>query len=1116
MKRSVLLSILVLCSASYSYAQQEKTLNIALIADKAGGLDKSPLISLLEVRLSQKANIKLLERAQIDKILQEQQLTAAGLLDRNNTIKLGQILRADAFVIISSENTIQQTSGNTPTASTAATGEPNKPTGSLIRVRLTETAHGLRLSDRFEQLDNSKLDEIAEAISKNIDVVIGKLSLPAGQAIPVGIVDIHRVQLGEKHKILERALPVLLSVRLALEPKIIMLEREDLKTLLNEKFMTQGDDSKFWGSAVLIEGNLQPKNGDIEMTFSLRRVGEGTKSFTVPIDPNEPSVAINKAAADIVQEILNAPPSAQWQLAQEAEHFYQQGRMLAAHNRIEDAIIPLETAYALQPHNINYIANVFEQVWDIRRTNENILRGIEVGIRTSGKLGICPYSDIEIAEFASVLVRRICDGYDKGQLSAYDIGNTIWLKYFQIHPNGTAFTLGQRYYFSSTVSIATEQVRLKNRETRKTIIEILDKSLKNLEQNPPRNPAQRITDIPLRRAQLVWLSTDEPNELMANIKKAFAELIMPPKMGGKIQSESDRYSACGTLLGLGGPLILTSSVLEVSHLKGSSEKFMQLWQEYLKELAEVDDFVLKINSITYMLRQVPNSQDEKDALVQYYYKAIAVLDEELKKPNKTFSTYDITQLKIRLFDNVSMPLRQVIGTNSSVEIWKEFCGYLIEQKDIDSLVKIFSAWRLPNSLGMGPGPNPELHSQYYLLLERVAEILKTRTGDKQTIITLNNIKHIQAVIRGRFPYSNFPQTAPTLPVKILLTKQDLLQNMQYNLNNSIRSFGVTLKDEVLWITLILGGNGNRDSEGNIQWPSIIAVAGFNLSKNKLITLWQSEISFSQPSSSGTLVFCSESSYLCTNRGGIVELPSSLVDGHKILKNPKVLTQKDGLPSLSVTSIAQDGDKIWVAYGGVREESGLSLYDTKTGKWETIFCSTLKDNPPFSAGQPYQIGSMIYVQPNKLYFYASGMKQSERGFWRMDTNTHELKYISSIQGELTDDLGANLWLKRMNPRSRTYGLREDMFLTDSFLSNVTLGPYVTQGNLDLSTGVVHNNKLWAKFGRGQILIIEKGKSFEEARFIDNNILNGVPVERFVSTPYGLIAIGEGTVGLIKTE
>jgi hypothetical protein len=63
--------LLLFAFASYTYAQSGDKISIALIADKASGVDKSALISLLEVELSQKEGIQLLERAAIDKIMQE-------------------------------------------------------------------------------------------------------------------------------------------------------------------------------------------------------------------------------------------------------------------------------------------------------------------------------------------------------------------------------------------------------------------------------------------------------------------------------------------------------------------------------------------------------------------------------------------------------------------------------------------------------------------------------------------------------------------------------------------------------------------------------------------------------------------------------------------------------------------------------------------------------------------------------------------------------------------------------------------------------------------------------------------------------------------------------------
>ena len=47
-----------------------------------------------------------------------------------------------------------------------------------------------------------------------------------------------------------------LSARLSAEPRIVVLEREDLDLLLQEKGLTAGEHGGFRGSAVLIDSGL--------------------------------------------------------------------------------------------------------------------------------------------------------------------------------------------------------------------------------------------------------------------------------------------------------------------------------------------------------------------------------------------------------------------------------------------------------------------------------------------------------------------------------------------------------------------------------------------------------------------------------------------------------------------------------------------------------------------------------------------------------------------------------------------------------------------------------------------------------------------------------------------
>jgi hypothetical protein len=1118
-----LLAMIVLWSVSYSSAQDAKSVSIALIADKAGSLDKSPLMSLLEAQLSQNGNIKLLERAQIDKILQEQQLSAAGLLDRTNSIKIGQLLRADAFVIITAETSSQPT---TPTS--------NAPTGTLIRVRVVQTSHGLRLLDCFEQLDQSKLKDVVQTISKRVTAVTDKLLLPAGQLIPVGIVDIHRVQLGDRYTMLERALPKLLSVRLGLEPKIVMLEREDLKILQDEKLRTQGEDSEFWASAVLIEGNLQPKDGDLIMSLCLRRpAGQATKSFTIPVEPNEPSVAIDKAATNIVQEILNAQPSSQWQLAAEAEQFYQQGQMLSNHLRFENAANLFETAHALQPQNVFYTWAIFINEWTSRTKNASFqyIDWRKISISTNRENRTPCLTDLELAELVSFLVRQIRDEFNKDKISAADIRNKF-SRYLGSDGVGPA-------YFSNSVSIATEQIIKINRENRKIWIETLSNAIKKqLLIN-----GYSITND-LSRAYLVWISSDDPNELINNLQKIFKEYVMPPELGGKFKSGSDRKYFYDRIFGS-----LSCFPLE-----------------YLNELIQVDDALINVESQKAIKLKLPKplTQTASSSAKSELYQKIKFLLEELKNLGRSGNNQEKQQLLTQITNSIkgggsrgSEENIIFIDFPVQVALWEEMCNLLIEQKDITNLAFLNPGWRPFNVRPNRAEPRIDIPSflRYYVLLDRIAELLKSRTKDKQIFTALNNIKDYQTTIKTQFPELKIPQKKSNLSVKMLLTRKDWPQ--QINISVSYSGLQVTYKDRILWLAITSSTeSGNTSLMGGRNWVTDFALAGINLQQKILDTFWQAKITSYNPVRTGnsSLSIGDDTSYVSRENVGILELPGSLSKGLKYFDSPKVFSTKNGLPSLLITSLTRDGDKLWIAYGGAGQESGLGLFDPLTGKWETVFCSTLKGDSPFSKGKPYVIHSMQKVSQDEIFFLVHDptiprdpSKENPEGLWKINRRTQELKYFGPVSTgnpeinmeyigsklqlnspiyilkfdtnseKITNIMGDISRLKSLySQKNISVTFEKDLVVPESFSNAVTYGPFYDLGNINLSTSTIHNNKLWARMGASQILIAEKGKSYEEAQIIDNNLLDGQPVERFVSTPYGLIAIGKGTVGLIETE
>jgi len=1070
---------------------------IAVISDEASNLQGSPLISLLEVKLSQTEGIELLERGEIEAILKEQELTLSGMLDRKNILKIGQLLRTDAFVLLSIKDSTQE--------------KQNQKR--LLRVRVTETAHGLRLLDTFEELESAKLKEIVERITKKVTAIVPKITLPPSEAIPVGIVDIHRVQLGERYQWLARTLPAMLSARLNKERRIIMLEREDLKILHDEKLLAGGEDTEFWGSAVLIEGYLRRRGiQDVEIKLSPRRAsGEEMFIFTTSVELNEPSIAVKKATTNIIQELLNAPPSTSWLPKQEAEEFFRQGHLLKNHKRHKDALLPLETAHALQPQNVFYTGAIFENEWQVRY--------VPVNDPWVEETGISYYSDLELAELVALLVRQIHSGYDLGTISESDV--------IERWGNPLGFAKNKRgylkSYFSKAVSVSTEQIRNINRENRRIWLETINKTMERR--------WYRFGAWPHIYTASALLSSDRPEEAMKNLKEINEKTIMLKRMGDKIRNEGGRYTWTLWIITFPGIDLSTSDKIEKTHFHGSAERFEELWEKHLIDLTKADDYIVKYVSCLALIDWYRGKKKE-DVAQSYCDAALAILQNDIKVPDTGFEYRHLQSMRNEIVDRI---LSLGYDTEKIFNIFKDIYEPLIEQNDAYEL----ALWE--------PG-YPRLRRIYFenfeiaktsiSLLQRIVTVLRNYENQRDVVTQgLNRVKDTITEIKNKFPQLNIHVQEAIPSVTTLLAKANWPRspcNFQYN--------RVLLQNDIIWIAFAKPG---------------IGLCGININEKRLITLWQSDCDNGTPMSSpgaGTEIIGSitgmaingDVSYIAIRDVGLVEFPGSITHGRNFLSSPKILTLENGLPSLSISGMTAIGNKLWIAYGKPAQESGLIAYNPKTSKYETLLCSTLKSDNPFCMGNTYEITNLTLGPKNNLFFIVKAQRENWAeinhitGLWRININSKEQKFIwhhkfERLFLESIEDSYKNWWLKgleylaRFDPESEVITLiwispgtrvpiapqpqlEEDFYFHKPFPSRM-IG-HLHAGRVSLRTAAVHDERLWARLGKSQLITLHKGKSLQEAEIIDNNILDGDKVLRFFSTPYGLIAIGEGTVGLVE--
>jgi hypothetical protein len=1051
---------------------------------------------MLEAKLSQDQEIRPLERAQIEKVLAEQQLSAAGLTQRDSIIKAGQLLRAEAIVLLTNEQGLEE-----------------QAKGQLVRVRVAETAHGLRLWEGYEAIeDASRVEAAAERIAQKIRAAIGKISQASGPAVPVGIVDIRRVQLPEKYEPLARVLPGLLSARLGKEPRIIMLERESLGTLLREKQLTEGAESAFWNSAVLIDGYLQPGAGKgLEMGLRLRKATGGElSSLRVPVDPNRLSGAVDEAATHALKAVSEGSLPGRWDPAQEADEFYRQGMLLFMHGRSQAARPCLEVAHALQPDNVRYTGGLFSASLPLRRT--------------SNRPGDSASTALELAELASLLTRQIRDGYDSGVLPTKD--------------KQVGYGLGALgSYFEDSISVATEEVRLINRPSRRIWFETAEKALIDKTEQAD-DPVLNVRG----RIHLAWACSDNPEKVMAAVKERLNKAILPPEMGGEFASDDTRCLCCEQDLFMAADTRRFRS--EETNLSGSTERFRTLWNAYVKELTESRDAIVKFFACATLALSVEcaSKHEDRELTTVYCRRAVDVLLNELHSPNEPLN--DSMKERIRGTMTDCLSASPNLDAMEAVALWERIYSPLIEAGDAHNLALWNAGWKT------GAYGGREDRQRYYELFTRVDEVYAKHDQDPQIsrarAILKNRLRNVRVLAGNPTPSPGDHKPRVTM----LLRRSDWPEEkykprIDPRFSSATEYIQLAIREDTLWI-------GSFFLRSSLPRPFSMGLISLDLSHKQLRSIWW--IALPSPNLPTGLVVRSDRAYLAVPEIGIVVIPYSDVDVREIVWTPDALTEANGLPSRGVMSVADAGNRLWVAYGARassrgERESGLGLYDPADGTWERIFCSSEQDNPPFSAGWPYRLG-WLTPTGDKLFFFVDWTRffpggTSVDGLCEMDVNTRELKYFGfgaiGEKGHVISDrkpwlfaspsslvafdpntekarliCGEPWWLKQQQEFSikrmefeRAGGVEESLNRRFTYGSS----PF---GYVDLFGAAIHENRVWARLGESQIVIIPMSGATGDVITLDNNLLDGGEVVRFVSTPHGLVGIGNGTAGLIETD
>ncbi|NQU09830.1 hypothetical protein HQ590_03495, partial [bacterium] len=287
----------------------------------------------LEAAWLAQPGIAFVERAQLEKILAEYQLTGAVLVDPGQRVRLGQLVPADLLVFLDSIPKLPQPA---------------------TRVQVTESKTGIVLASQIFENDGLLQDQ--QPALDLVQAAMAKRAVPEKDRHVLGFLDFRSAESGLLLEGTAAALGTLVMTDLARVPRIIVLEREHLQHLRAERDLTKLEQDLL-ASVRLVEGSIS-RGGDpsqLGVAILLRPLGAGESlRASLQVATND-LVAAKDPIAHKIAGLLQTtvPERASVDRLTEAGVFARQAGLWSKWGDRHRAVLAAETAFALDSSQSN-------------------------------------------------------------------------------------------------------------------------------------------------------------------------------------------------------------------------------------------------------------------------------------------------------------------------------------------------------------------------------------------------------------------------------------------------------------------------------------------------------------------------------------------------------------------------------------------------------------------------------------------------------------------------------------------------------------------------------------------------------------------------------------------
>jgi len=276
-----LLLLLALISAVAMIGKTQAATRIALVG---AGNGVENVLDAATALMSKDTDLQFLDRAEVGRVLREQEISLAGLVRAEHAVKAGQLLHADLFAVLE-----------------GATAGP--PSFGLV---VFDAINGVRYADSALVASNALSAASATAVA--IRAAVSKAHRYPQDLHTVGLLRVRNADLPRQFDSLCDSVGLLLERELTASPGIAVLERRRLEQVNKERSLpTNADGNCLLSSMRMIELDIGQDGAGLRGTLALASAdGTRTKGMTGNVPTRNPATLAH-LLADKIERFLKVP-----------------------------------------------------------------------------------------------------------------------------------------------------------------------------------------------------------------------------------------------------------------------------------------------------------------------------------------------------------------------------------------------------------------------------------------------------------------------------------------------------------------------------------------------------------------------------------------------------------------------------------------------------------------------------------------------------------------------------------------------------------------------------------------------------------------------------------------